>query len=300
MVDHHVFLDNGSHDRSCDILRALKEEGLPVSLLRVRSVSSEEANHLTVLHRYAAGALNADWVVHLDADEFLDTRGAGRSFRERLADLPGAAIALRLHTVDYPNLPDEDLLELIVPRRLTRRAAGDQTNYKVTVRGGPLAERIIIDAGSHQAWLDRGLIEAADDSAFRLAHYPRRSPWQQIGKFAIGRLKTLAGGKAVLDARHGAHYVPLLELLRDKPQNLFHFPGFMTGSDQKCALTFDPIDYAGGELLYTEEDDPKLKAVRCLTAYVEELATQHGRLVDENTGVRALLQSWVSQVQLVF
>ena len=300
MFDHHVFLDNGSHDRSCDILRALKDEGLPLTLLRVRSVSAEEASHLTWLHRYAAGALGADWVVHLDADEFIDDRTAGQSLRARLRQIPDDVHALRLRAVHYPNVVAEDAQERIVPRRLVWRLAEEDRNYKVAVRGRPLADRIVVDAGSHQAWLDDRLIEPAQQDAFRLAHYPRRSAWQQIAKFATGRLKVLAGGKAARGTGQGAHYTPLLEILRDRPQDLFHFPGFLNGSDQGAPLTRDPIAYAGGDLRHTQADDPQLKAVRSLASYAEELAMQHGRLIDENSAVRALLLHWVSEVQRVF
>jgi hypothetical protein len=34
LVDHHIFLDNGSSDRSLAILRALQAEGLPLTVLQ--------------------------------------------------------------------------------------------------------------------------------------------------------------------------------------------------------------------------------------------------------------------------
>ena len=300
MVDHLVFLDNGSHDRSIDILRALKDEGLPITLLKIRSAWSEEMNHLTVLHRYAARSLGADWILHLDTDEFLDGRSAGQSIRERLAGLPGEARAMAVRIVEYPSLPTDDHDELVVPKRLTSRQTEPQDTSRLTVRGGPAAERTIIGAGGHEAWLDLALIKPVEESAFRIAHYPRRSPWQQVSKAAIGRLKALAAGKAIVDAGHGAHYTNLLQFLKERPQDLFNNPKFMDGSGADMELVYDPIAYAGGELRYTETDDPRLKAVRCLAGYAEELALQHGRLVDENTAVRALLNTWISQVQLVF
>jgi len=37
LVDHHIFLDNGSSDRSLAILRALQAEGLPLTVLQTRA-----------------------------------------------------------------------------------------------------------------------------------------------------------------------------------------------------------------------------------------------------------------------
>jgi hypothetical protein len=74
MVDHHIFMDNGSQDGTLGILTALKKEGLPLSVFQNKCVSFNEANHLTFLFREAALRHGADWVTCLDADEFLDDR----------------------------------------------------------------------------------------------------------------------------------------------------------------------------------------------------------------------------------
>jgi hypothetical protein len=300
MVDHMLFLDNGSHDGSVGLLRALREEGLPITLLQVRSASSEEVSHLTMLHRYAAAALGADWVVHLDADEFLDARAAKIGLRARLAAVPDAQMALELRLVLYAETLDDDITEVIVPVRQQHRIARRHEIYKVLVRGGAVAPRITLAAGNHGAFLDEVFVEAERQEAFLLAHYPRRSAWQQVAKFAIGRLKVLAAGRGTLEANHGNHYAPLYDLLLTRPQELFHSDSFMNGSEGGEATVHDPIDYGGGDLIYTEYDDAALKAVRCLAAYAQELATQHGRLADEMPGVRALLQSWVTQPVRIF
>ena len=67
MVDHHVFLDNGSNDRTVEILKSLRTEGVGVSIFSNRSPVFVEVAQNTHLLRHAL-ALGADWVLHLDCD----------------------------------------------------------------------------------------------------------------------------------------------------------------------------------------------------------------------------------------
>ena len=55
LVDHHIFLDNGSTDRSLAILQALRAEGLPLTVLQTRAAHFCEPPLLTGLFRMAAG-----------------------------------------------------------------------------------------------------------------------------------------------------------------------------------------------------------------------------------------------------
>ncbi len=294
MVDELLFLDNGSTDRSIEILRALRDEGLPVAVLQSRSASFQETVHLTVLHRYAAEAFAADWVVHLDADEFLDTRVGAGHLRARLAD--AEAHALRLRVIHYPQMPGEDAGELVVPARLTRREAALRAHFKLLVRGGADSPRMYVEPGCHNARLDGEVVAPEAEESLRIAHYPRRSPWQQISKAVIGRLKGLAGGRAVLEAQHGIHYESMLQVLRERPATLLADPYFLACSAGEEPLVDDPIRYFGGALRYTQHCDWQMKAVRNLAVFAEDLATQHGRLVDDVAGVSNALQGWTTQL----
>ena len=71
IVDELVVVDHRSVDGTDEMLRALAEEGLP---LRVRSEDSPVQRQnvvMTGLMREAAADGGADWVLPLDADEFL-------------------------------------------------------------------------------------------------------------------------------------------------------------------------------------------------------------------------------------
>src|ERR1700743_614604 len=74
MVDHHLILDNGSTDETLSILKALKDEGLNLSVFQNRCTFFNEAAYNTELFKHARNVLGADWAIFLDTDEFIDTR----------------------------------------------------------------------------------------------------------------------------------------------------------------------------------------------------------------------------------
>lgn len=93
LLDEHVVVDHGSSDGTTELLRSLANEGLPLTLRHERSRVQRQNLILTRLMRRLAAPGGADWVIPLDADEFLvplegDVRGA---FSELPADREWAA-----------------------------------------------------------------------------------------------------------------------------------------------------------------------------------------------------------------
>src|SRR5207248_1347715 len=72
LVDRLVVLDNGSSDGTLAVLRALQAEGLPLDLVEDPTPGMYQAQRMTrLLREWAVGRHGADWVLPLDADEFL-------------------------------------------------------------------------------------------------------------------------------------------------------------------------------------------------------------------------------------
>src|SRR5271157_5406542 len=92
MLVHHIFLDNGSTDRTVEILRALKDEGLSITVFQNGSVYFFEETHNTLLYRLAVQECGADWVVFLDCDEFVDARGQEGGLPACLQSMPADAV----------------------------------------------------------------------------------------------------------------------------------------------------------------------------------------------------------------
>lgn len=296
-IDHHVFLDNGSVDRTVEILRALRGEGISVEVLRSRSVDFCEQMHNTFLHQIAAQAHQADWVICLDADEFLDLRQDGRELREVLAAVPAQYHGLKLRLLNYHATPADDRSELLVTERLRHRMREPTDVWKIFLRGRGMAGGATLASGNHDAFLDGRPVESFLSYDLRLAHYPHRHPLQFIGKALVGRLKVLAAGAEADRQQLAGHYTHFLEVMRDEPQRLLQDRNFMEGLNLGLDLVEDPLPYRGQGLTETQAVDPTLKAIRGLASLAEQLARGFGRLADENAAVRAQIRLWNSELQ---
>jgi hypothetical protein len=290
LVDHFLFLDNGSTDRSLAILRALQAEGLPLTVLQTRVAHFCEPPVLTALFQMAA-RLGADWVLMLDCDEFVDERATGVGLRGVLANLGPEQGVLGLPTVAYHPTPNDDADDLLVPRCIRWREKATQPGVKVVVRGQLIAQGISIGAGNHVVIRQGQYLDAVSAEGLVLAHYQHRSPWRQLAAAVIGRLKVVAAGQTVSDSNVAVQQNRTFEAIRDDPAALLRDPGFLSPDLSRDELIEDPIDYRGGDLQHTEPSDPVMRAIASVAAFGEALASQHARLLDTNEGVRLQLHN---------
>ncbi len=287
-LTHMIFLDNGSTDRTVDILRALKEDGLPLSVFQGLSLTFDEVSANTWLYRLADQLHKADWVVFLDADEFLNLPPA-----VTLAAVLGAqaANAVEIKLIHYYETPEDDTAELIIPLRLRWRMIPPTNVLKTGLRGG-YGPRIVIDAGNHGAYLDGKPLGASPEPRLTLAHYPRRNGWQNLQKIATGWLKVLAAGQPAIAANRSTHYRSPFETLRDKPHELLGNPLYLQPGVDRTLMREEPLAYRGGPLRHTAAVDPAFHAFTLGLRYAEQLARQHGRLLDQSTEARNLVEAW--------
>ncbi len=286
-VDHHVFLDNGSHDGTVEILGALRDAVGGIDLLQVNTVTFCEHLHNTMLYRIA-GAAAADWVCCLDTDEFIGLRHG--SLREALATVPAGLEAVTLPLVNYYTTLQDDPAERLVPARIRHRIRAPHGVSKMFIRGR-LPEAQILD-GNHAAIVEGRDARMAPLPGASLAHFPSRAGVQMLAKAIIGRLKVLAGGAEARPEAMSAHYTRFLQIMRDDPGHLLGDPNFMGGGNAGLDLIEDPIEYRGAPLTHTPPVDANLHAVRAMAHAAEALAVAHGRLLDENAALRTQLRLW--------
>jgi hypothetical protein len=295
LVDHHVFLDNGSTDRTLEILRTLRRDGLPITIYGNTAAVFAETSQNTLLLRHAA-AMGAGWVLHLDCDEFIDARRLGQPLRDFLAALPAQAPCAHAAMVNYHPTAEDNQAEIVVPKRQTWRDPEPGGVHKVFVRGHAVTRGAIVGPGNHDAMLDGNALPAIGDARLVLAHYYMRSGWQILAKAVIGRLKVLAAGQDAVQQNFSAHYTHVFENLRDHPEWLLHDDAFLRArrpvQSYDPPLTNDPITYAGGPLTCTEPADESLKAVRSLMSYAETLARRYGQLADATDTTRRIASQW--------
>ena len=203
LLDALIVIDHGSVDGTRDILLALAEEGLP---LTIESESELAQRQPEVLTRAASDAFakGADVVFPLDADEFLKVSNRAL-LDDVLAKLPSglnAALQWQTYVPEGARCPPEQPLRgarrrLAVERHglhklaLTRAFAGDAD--------------AVLGPGSHTIRSLRGETNAPSHLArlrtdvAALAHLPVRSAEQLMRKVTIGWLAHRAARRSNAD-----------------------------------------------------------------------------------------------------
>ncbi len=186
VLDAMIVVDHCSSDGTDELLRALAAEGLPLSVRTERSVVHRQDVLLTALMREAASSGGADWVVPLDADEFLVAPGGN------VRDVLGTLARDRSWTVDldyYVPCPDDPVDDNVL-RRIRHRRVDESTWWtrKVIVPAARARSgRRSLSQGSHGLVDTRtgDVVPASFTDALALAHFPVRSQ-RQLARKVLG------------------------------------------------------------------------------------------------------------------
>ncbi len=278
MLDEIVILEDGSSDATDTILSALQQEGLPLVVLRRAEIGYDQSRRMSGLMRHAFDTLAADWVIPLDADEFLEMP-PGQSLRERLT------VEDELLSVPWSNFvwsPADDANPEPNPvLRLKSRTPPRSDQHKVLVpaRLG-LTDEARLWAGNH-GFSAAGLVcQAKLLSDVVLCHFPVRSFEQFASKVAIKYLQYRSF--ADREPGHGLHYDEPFEALKSGRDR---FVAVMEAQSRRYSAASDtvvdehtrlePLRYAGDNVRFTHGHPNHLGN---LLSYSEKMAD---RLVEE-------------------
>ncbi len=271
LVDHHLIFDHASTDGTREILFALQQEGLALSLFTddaLLNLQQHRSNHLA---RLAALEHAADWIVPLDADEFLEAP-ARAALETALAENSAAPCALPL--LDYCLSDADDPAESNPARRQQHASRSFSSTRKLILpRALVLDSTLTISKGSHAVSGPGGELAATTlPSEFFLTHLSQRSPAQLAVRLITAELQKVSRGQ-----RHAGidvHYRLGFQLLKENPALFAQIT-----RRPAAALHHRPIAYRGGPLRYTgAETAPHI--ARALLPFLEALAISHGQLVD--------------------
>ncbi|HSM01035.1 MAG TPA: glycosyltransferase family 2 protein [Acidimicrobiia bacterium] len=274
IVDHHLIVDNGSTDATREILNALVSEGVALRVFDDASPGAWHARRLTRLMHEAASEHAADWVIPLDADEFVVTRRP-RAIRRALKKSSSPVI---VPWQTYVPDDSDDAGEPNPVRRICHRVAAEGHRWVKVMVPGELATVGQLHQGSHDVSLpsdmatDRTLLEGV-----RLAHFPVRSVAQFARKVAIGKIQYLARDEAKGLAFHYEEpFSRLLQSWEDFAAGYWDAAARFAlppGTAFEPVLVRDPIGYRGGSLRYTPPPRPGEPWVTILE-YTMQLAAE--------------------------
>ncbi|MEO6995763.1 MAG: glycosyltransferase family 2 protein, partial [Lacunisphaera sp.] len=275
-VDHHLIFDHDSTDGTREILGALRAEGLPIRLFTDEAIENLQDVRSHYLSQLAIRDHDADWVLPLDADEFLT--GYNRTtLEETLKSVPPGEPASVRHLNYYTTHEDDPTIT-----NPALRLRYCQTSLSVTKKL-LIPKQLLLDAevsvgkGSHVLFrrntpvTDRPLPEQ-----FYLCHLALRSPQHQVLRVVLAELQKLSRGK--LHEGLDVHYRLGFQLLAEDP-SLF----FSTVCPPVASLSLKSIDYRGGALTAKISSSGWTRFTRALVPYLEKLAVSHGKLVDQAT-----------------
>jgi hypothetical protein len=198
-IDAAIVIDNGSDDRSLDVLLRLSRE-FPI-LVASEPGPYRQSEKMTRMARWATRQ-GADWVLPIDADEFWT--GAESPLREVLSQMPSSVSAIKVDVVNFVQrrdvlVPDAaSLLTMtmtpirhsnVASRLLEGQVDNDLIGFveyiyesKWISRAAP---RILIGEGNHYVWNTSGDMPSLP--SITCLHAPFRARSVFIPKLDFGR-----------------------------------------------------------------------------------------------------------------
>ena len=182
-----IVLDDGSSDDTPQILRSMRATGLPVVIVTKESIVYDQSRYMTLLLQMAVNQFGADWVMPLDADEFIEPPHNVKltewlsGFEPRVLLVPWS---------DFVWDEEASFNSEINPvLRLRMRLPPRWDQAKVMIPAHLVTERVQVAQGNDALVLDGKPVPTVSVNDVHICHYPVRDPVQYAGKTAVGFLK---------------------------------------------------------------------------------------------------------------
>jgi len=188
LLDGLVIIDNASTDTTIEILRLLRQEGMPILLVHDPGLAHSQGARMTDMANLLAARIGSGYLFLLDADEFIvDTTP---SLLGTLAESLGSERVGALRWQTY--VPTNDDPDAVSPvSRIRHRRVDERIDLrKVVVPLQLLASRDLqVAEGNHLMWCADGEpFPQGDLDSPVLAHFPVRSQEQLVSKIVVGWL----------------------------------------------------------------------------------------------------------------
>jgi hypothetical protein len=260
----HVMVHR-STDGTREILAALAGEGLPLRLSDIDEEAFRQEFHTTVAAREAFRNDGADFVVPLDADEFL--RVADRPTLERsLASIPprlGGAMPWLTYVPTAADRPSGTALQRLEHRFRMSPTEELDLDYCKAATGAWFAgqEDARFIFGNHAVFAN-GEHAAALVPNVAVCHYPVRSGDQLARKAALGWLALLAAGRDVERTPTCDHWHRIFTSLKERgtlneAEIRAFLETYVPPASRRNELVLDPLPHRVDEERYARMQRPQ-------------------------------------------
>ena len=183
VVDRFFILDNNSSDSTRNILASLIEEGFPITLFMDDSLAYPQDVITTKLIREAAADGEFDWIMPLDADEFIQADKAG--LLAELARLPEGHCGL-LNWATFIPLSDKYFSYTNPLWSNFRQCSKEAYQQSKVIVPAALAQSGVLTMGNHKFLVENAKYCPSALLNTKLAHVPIRSSDQLVSKVIVG------------------------------------------------------------------------------------------------------------------
>jgi hypothetical protein len=291
-VDRMIIVNHRSVDSSADILNGLQQEGLSLDVVRETGIEHQQGSVLSRFMKKAVLEYDADWVIPLDADEFLAMKDEGR-VREVMEKLPPDKV-VKLPWRTYVPVATDNLQEPNILKRIQHYRSKENINLRKIMIPRSMATKKngIIAAGNHgfvkESFRKQKEFPCVYTDQLVLAHFPVRSAQQITTKAFVGWLSCLV--KPNKEPTEAFHLKRLYDRFKNggqiSPEELTSIAfSYATVSGTSTLLQNDiihkPLVPEAGELKLRYTDTLKISPLPILAQMAEEFAEALGAMRKE-------------------
>lgn len=191
IFDGMIILDNMSTDNTQQILTSLKNEGLPITILKDVDYYYTQYQKVNEMLYSAINEFGGDIIVPLDGDEFLVSTSGGNP-RRVLEHIDINKVHLARWKTYIPQHSD-DMSKKFVPQRIVHNRDEEVESYfkAIIPRELVLTYKLKLNWGSHDVMVGdaaAGLPPRVISPDLRIAHFPVRSIEQITSKAIVNWL----------------------------------------------------------------------------------------------------------------
>lgn len=214
LVDAMIIMINESGDRTPEIVRLLSRELGGIIYTDAPGLEYAQSERMTAALAYCQTAYFADYILFLDADEFIAADG-----RETLVDTLNSIPVGGYGKAAWKNFiyGSSESRELRDPPRDFDliRAVENPIYHKAMLRlDGGYWHDLVVPQGNHLVVAQNRDVPGVELDNLRLLHFPVRSPEQLTAKAAIGWAAYLALDERKKDPRWAWHWAKYFEQVR--------------------------------------------------------------------------------------